>query len=426
MNQGLTGIFVFLFLSLCWAQKTSSNLVQIKFEDLPQLVQEKNENVKAAKSTHRAKSARTGYLTRSFLPQFSLKGGAESAKYGSESRVEKGFWSVEGKLNLFRGGRDLLEEDIREQEASIAQIRVLEEKQNELKEARKIYWEIVASQKNIQDIKDALITNDENIKSARRRSGAGVATNADAIQFELERTLLNQQLKKMTHEVDILKSHLATAISLDDHKNIEVSNDFPHPTDQLTPESSMNPKKDFLYTLLKQEEELNSLKQKQASRWWLPKLDLYTSYGIPQLSFDEARARAEDTEWFTGIMLTFDLEQALEDNSERKNQKWLKEASSYRAAHRIREATSFNHELIHDLNLLHELIHDADKDIERALSFVKLTKSEYNRGVKNGPDLLEAYAKYYEFRTRLSELYKAYHQTEADLQYQLSLQKEPM
>lgn len=426
MTQGFFGFIGFLFFSMGFAQKPATNLVKISFEDLPKLVQEKNENVKAAKSTFRAHQERTGYLVRSFLPQFSLKGGTESAKYGSEARIEKGFWSVEGKINLFRGGRDSLEEDIRDQQTRMAHTQSMEEYQIELKEARKTYWEIVANQRIIQDIKDALITNDENIKSARRRTGAGVATNADTVQFELERTLLNQQLKKLIHEVDILKGHLATSLSLDDHKNMEISMEFPHPPDQIVKEDTINPKKDFRFGLLKQEEDLIALRQKQASRWWLPKLDLYSSYGIPQLSFDETRARAEDTEWFTGVLLTIDLGSALEDNSERQSQKWLADASGNRAKHRLREAASLNHELVHDLKLLHELIHDADRDIERALSFVKLTKSEYNRGIKNGPDLLEAYARYYEFRTRLSELYKAYHQTDADLQYQLSSQNEKM
>ncbi|MCM2282655.1 MAG: hypothetical protein NDI61_12500, partial [Bdellovibrionaceae bacterium] len=60
-------------------------------------------------------------------------------------------------------------------------------------------------------------------------------------------------------------------------------------------------------------------------------------------------------------------------------------------------------------------IHDADRDVDRAAQFLKLTRNEYNRGVKNGPDMLGAFQKFYEFKDRRISLLREYHEAHAEL-----------
>ena len=80
-----------------------------------------------------------------------------------------------------------------------------------------------------------------------------------------------------------------------------------------------------------------------------------------------------------------------------------------------RETEAAEHEIRHDMRFLHELIHDADRDVQTAERFVKLTLTEYNRGVKNGPDLLAASERYFEFRQRRTELFRSYYEAQAEL-----------
>jgi outer membrane protein len=166
---------------------------------------------------------------------------------------------------------------------------------------------------------------------------------------------------------------------------------------------------------LKAVESMGLLRKSQASRWWVPKLDLYSSYGIPSLSDEFARAVRHETEWTLGVALTLDLGDAVDDRIESKARSYEAMAAEKRAAHRAREITAADHEIRHDLKLLHELLHDADKDITKAEMFLRLTESEYSRGVKNGPDLLDALEKYYEFRDRRVTLYREYYEAQAEL-----------
>ena len=61
-------------------------------------------------------------------------------------------------------------------------------------------------------------------------------------------------------------------------------------------------------------------------------------------------------------------------------------------------------------------MHDADRDVQKAQNFLRLTQSEYTRGVKNGPDLLEAFSKLYAFRKRKIELNLEYQLAKSELE----------
>lgn len=419
--RSLTIFWTLLFISPNGLAETASKSVRIAFGDLPKLVREKNEKVQASETAASAAQSRTGFLTRSFLPGIALKAGSESAQFGSASSQQREFWGAEAKLNLYRGGRDKIEEKIRESKSNALKAESTRDFRSELREARKAYWQIIAAEKTIVELNDAIKSNNENIKSAKRRSGAGVTTTADAVQFELEGTLLNQQLKKMTLEKDLLLNSLAVAIAADSLDSLEVDGEFPHPPESVSTENDLTNAKNPEIEVLKSEELANSLKKDQSSRWWVPSLDVYSVYRRPSLLEDDARALARENEWATGIQLSFSLDQGLEDRVNANAQELEVKATSLRLAHSQREYKAVKHNLIQDLNLLHELIHDADRDIEKASAFLKLTKTEYNRGVKNGPDLLEAFAKFYEFRNRHTELHRNYFETQAELAYQASL-----
>lgn len=416
--RSLVLIFTFVFTSNLAIAENASKSVRIAFSDLPKLVREKNEKVQAAETAASAAKLKTGFLTRSFLPGLALKTGSESAQFGSGTSQQREFWGVEAQLNLYRGGRDKIEEKIRESKSNAMKAESSREFQTELREARKAYWQLIAIKKTLLELDDALKNNNENIKSARRRSGAGVSTTADAVQFELENTLLSQQLKKLTLEKDLLQNKLSVAIALDNHEDLVLDADFTHPPESIASEESILSANSPEIEVLKFEENSHSLRKDQAGRWWVPSVDLYSTYRRPSFLESDTRALARENEWISGVQVSFSLGQGLEDRVTANAQELEAKAVSLRLSHSLRESKAVKHELVHDLKLLHELIHDADKDIEKASAFLKLTKAEYNRGVKNGPDLLEAFAKFYEFRNRQTELHRIYYETQAEISYQ--------
>ena len=396
----------------------------ISYNDLPELIKTKNENAQAAELTMKAQQERTGFLTRSFLPQFSAAIGTEQFKTDSIPSTQKNNWQLKGRMNLFRGGQDRLENEIRKSNEKRAMVEYGFEINHELKAARESYWKIVEVSQLIAHQKEAIERNDSFLKSSKKRAGAGVATSSDALQFELHRTLLNQSLKKLNIEDDLLKNRIAVSLGLDEHENIQVPQDFPHPPEKVQTEV-LNLGNNFEIQTLKTIEMGENLRQSQASRWWIPKVDLYSGYGIPPLSEEYERAQQQEREWSLGLAVVIDLGEGIMNHSESKAKKFEALAAQKRLSYRSREIKSIDHEARLNLNLLHELIHDADAEVSKSESFLKITQNEYARGVKNGPDLLEAFKQLFEFRYRRAGLYREYYITQAELLALSGIEKTP-
>lgn len=422
-SSGLLFSLFIYFTAPTWAstsQTGDSSTRKIRFDDLPNLVLEKNENVEAARLHVKGQKDRTGRKLRSFLPQVSAVAGQEQSKTGSGDATNQEYWKLEATVNLYKGGRDKLEDRIRDSSLNLSQTLLSLEYQKELKEARLAYWKITALTKQIEDRSEALKINESNLKSAKRRAGAGLTTTADAKQFELHRISLEREITKMKLEKDLGLNQLALALALDEHEDIELSSEFPRVTDKDFQSTETSSGQHFAAKVQRDLETIEQLKADQASNWWKPKVDLYAGYGLPSFSDDYDQAKRKDREWTAGVRMTIDLGQGFEDRKEALARQAESASFRKRATHAIREGRALDHELKHDLSTLGELIKTADQDVQVAESFLKLTESEYNRGVKNGPDLLEAVQKYFEFRDKRTEYYRDFYSTQAEIESLIS------
>ncbi len=389
--------------------------ISIRFEDLPRLVTEKNENVKASAFAVKAQSERAGYLTRSFLPQLSASVGQEEFKTGSTPSAQQEYWRIEGSLNLYRGGRDKLENQIRDGQRELAGLNYSSEIQRELREAKRAYWQALAITKLIAERKEALDKNETNLKSARRRAGAGITTTADAAQFELHKLTLERDIKKLDLEHHRVVNLLSVALALDQHENIEIAGDFPG-VDSATPVKALEVAKQLEVRNYQELQRVDELRASRLSRWFLPRLDLYTSYGLPSLTDENERALRKQQEWTAGVRVTIDLGQSIEERREAGARSADASAAQMRGAHRLREVIANDHDLRHDIAVTADLIKDSENAVAQAQKFLKLTEAEYSRGAKNGPDLLEAFRTYFEFRERRIDYLREYFETKAQLE----------
>lgn len=392
--------------------KKSENF-KILFEDLEKLVNDKNENVEASRLQMKAQDRRTGRTARSFLPQLTLSAGQEQFKKDTLTEIKSdNYWRADASLNLFKGGRDYIEGEIRDQSYQLSQTDLQIELKNEIKKARQTYWKIVSINQLLLDTEEAIQKNEQNLKSAKKRVGAGLATATDSVQFELYKISLLREKTKLEHEKDDALNELSLILALDEHKNIEITSQYPVIATQ-SPLENQNSK--FLSEKKQRNlEKIENLKSDQSSNWWLPKLDAYASYKLPAPSENLTDATNNDKEWVAGVKLTLDLGQAAEDQSESKARRLDTKALQHRAAYVARESRAIEHELSHHMQILVELIKNADQDVVLAQKFLKLTEDEYNRGVKNGPDLLEATQTHFEFRKKRTEYYRDYLSAQAE------------
>ncbi len=291
-----------------WASDSSSppksqDIRKITFEELAQIVNEKNENVEASRLYMKAQNERTGRTGRSFLPQLSASAGQEQYKKNSlpESKSAD-YWKVEASVNLFKGGKDYLEGKVRNTTHDLSKVDYQIELKNELKEAKQAYWKIVSINQLLVDTEEALQKNEQNYKAAKRRVGAGMATAADSVQFELYKIALTRELTKLKLEKDVALNQLSVALAIDEHENIEVATEYPKV--EFTTNNKVSNSASYLVVKKQNSlEQIEKLKSDQVSRWWWPKLDAYASYYLPSLSEDLTDATAKDKQWMAGYSL---------------------------------------------------------------------------------------------------------------------------
>lgn len=390
--------FSFLFVTLLSVVVFADQTVAIQFADIPKLIREKSGNVKAAQKTVLASEERTGFLTRSFLPQLKGSLGHENYKAGARDSLNQEYWSIDASMNLYRGGKDQLQSEVSDRQMRLSKIEFARTYAQELKVAQTTYWEIVALGKIIEFRREELKRNQENLISAKKRAGAGLTTNADAVQFELNRSKIEQEIEQLHLQSDQAKNRLATILDIESPHDLVAKDEFPKEYNSSYAE--LNVSEQLEIQGLRVAQDMEELRSKQEGRWWIPQLDLYASYGLPSLSNGEQIALSKEKETVVGIKMSIDLGQALVAHAESRAKELEAMGLKYKVLQKEREITLFEQEIRHDISVSKKLLGENEKNIEKAKEFLKLTQSEYTRGLRNGPDLLGAFRQYYDILER--------------------------
>lgn len=384
----------------------------VKYEDLPRLISEKNYQVRSGKAQVSAATARTGYFARSYLPHLDAQAGYERFKLGSTNLDTNPYWNIRASINLFRGGVDYLGSEVNDLREKASEASLDEIKRSNLLTARKLYWSLATLQKMFLIQEQAIGENEKHLKTANRRVSAGIATKSDPIEFKLERTLLEQELKKMTLEKDKLRNQLAVVLAKDDHENLKVEADLSHPPESELTEESIEINQIPVVARNRLSTEIFDRQATIESRYWTPQVDIYTEYG--RYSARDFQVQSA-TEWVAGVRVKMNLFDGLESQRKASQNRALAMAAEAQATHSSMSFKALTHELHHDLKLLHDLLHDAESSVAQSKNFLKLTLQEYRQGAKNGPDVLSASKKTIEFEKRFYELLRDFYIVKSEL-----------
>ncbi|MBN8541247.1 MAG: TolC family protein [Deltaproteobacteria bacterium] len=399
----LTGILNF---SVCPA---FSAPIEIAFDNLKPLLDSRSSRLKAAEIEREASRERTGSLGRSFLPKIELHAAQESFKSSVESWQAEPSFGAEINLNLFNGGRDGLENQIRELHVERKVVQVQQVVADELQTLRKLYWETVYTLDKIDQIEAAIKVNVANMAAAVKRIRSGVATESDRVEFEMNAVDLDRELAESRLKLANQSREFAILLNFSLSEKLTFPRRLEHNHDFEAALKHEAQDHDFLYKddeLKSQEGELAAEKQRRS--WW-PEVDAFAAYNDYSHRIESAGPDTSNdatNEAVIGIRMKMGLG-AIFDGT-REAAALAKEASAdkKRADLKRRQAEAHMENELAELRLLHEQIHSAEENILRAERYYKLTQSEYGRGVKNSPDVLGASEKLYENRLKRLEIIK--------------------
>jgi outer membrane protein len=413
--KAISGLFIVLLKSgAAFAEALpieSSKLIQ--YDLISKLVTEKNDQVKSSRFEMESDQTRIGKLKRSFLPELHFEGGYEQTrKEHLNDSPSRQFWKLSANFNLINGGRDWYENKIRNVKANLAELNFKSDLQRNIFEAKEKYLNIIFINKKIALLKQTQIKNERQLILSKRRTRAGTASAGDSYQFELKKIEISRKITELELQIDAEKNALSVLIGEDDHKNLVVQDEFPplsniEISEYVAHNRTDKPEKTFTDTLsIKTQQALTQIhdfSSAEAKNWWLPKLDLYATYKLPSLSDDYPEALNQEKEQFAGVKLSFELENLFEKLSEASAQRFNLKAAKATSEFKSRKTKAVIHEIEHDLLVLSKFLSTADQDISLAEKFYNTTTDEYNRGVKNGPDLIGALENYNAFVMKKNE-----------------------
>jgi outer membrane protein len=364
--------------------------LEISFNSLREFIETKNNKVAATALNAEAAIERQGFLTRSFLPKITLNAAQESFETGIYSSKTQPVYGIAASVNLYNGHRDKYENEIRNlnvEKTKTVKDQVIAE---ELLQARMTYWECIYLTNKVEILKTAMEINSKNAASAQKRINSGVATQTDKIEFEMEAINLERELLATDVLLTNAKNTLNFILGLEENKKLIFNEKFEHDHDY---ESQINFKVsdiEFLYKNIEIDSEIfdnHASKEKNAI---FPKLDAYASYNQFNLRERDFLNQSDRDEFVLGIKISLDLPSGFESNRDSMSNQLQAQASKSLLDYQKKSIYNKIKNQENELKYLHDQVHFAEENIKKSEQYYKFTQSEYARGVKNSPDVLNA------------------------------------
>ena len=389
--------------------------VSLKSEDISRLVKERNQHALGAQLLKESAEAGRGHLKRSFLPRFAVALGSERYRTGTQTERSDPYGLLSAKVNVFRGGRDRLEDDVFELRARATAAETEKVLRGEIREARARFWNLVSQREIIRLLEEATEENQKNLSSAQGRIRAGAATETDRIEFEMHGIELEQDLARLRLASEVTERELSVLLGFPEDTRVQTLASIGHEhKDELLSREFRVEDQPTVSSLNFKSEEAKMFASK-FQWWWAPSLDFYASYGLHTYRERDFEPQSERLESVVGLQFTMELFDGFEGRVERR-QKTLEAASFQKEAQQTaRELRSKIEGARAELELTHDLIHKSEEALKRSKQYLHRTLDEYRRGVKNSPDVLSAAERNFAMRRRFAELRRDYQLARASL-----------
>ncbi len=388
--------------------------VELRYVDLEKHLSEKNGHVASAHLHADAAEAETGHLFRSYLPKITGSAGYEAFKTGFYAYDAQPFGVLEASLNLFQGGRDYVEHRLQSERRDLSSSEMRQKLRDELLKARRDFWALRFADEVLVSLRESLAQNDKYFQAASRRVSAGMGAETDRYEFEINRTELEQDIALTSLQRQNSERRLASTLGLDEAVTLELIEE-PHQHDDANVPANLSRADQLEFEQAQINGNIAELQRNLGRLWWAPSLDVYASHGLYTFREKEYFLRDERFETVLGVKLTISLFDGWSGPSRSAAENLRAQAYREGARQTFREAHTDFENARAQLKLTHDLVHGTEKNLEQAQKYLRGTLSEYQRGVKNSPDVLSASQRILNFRRRLAELKRDYQIAKAEL-----------
>ena len=395
-----------------WAQ---AGITRGEFGDIARLVRERNQAVAGAALHVEAAQAREGALFRSFLPSAAFDAGVERFQTGRYASETQPYGSAEARVNLFRGGRDFWNERKLAGYSSAAKALSGDDAAIQISEARRAFLRLVHVREMGALAREARAENQRLLERADRRIKRGLATATDRLEFEIGASQIVEDGESYSHSEFQLKMRLAALLGLAEESEIETPVKLDHIHDETLLTRAFDPSQHPEAALLAAQDESARAEAKTASLWWAPSLDAYAGKYLYTLRDRDYTASSLRDDVAVGGKLSVRLFDGGAERAEARAKRLEADGTQRKLAQRRTDLRARVRVIEEDLKHDHELVHFAEERIDLAKRYLDATLDEYDRGVKNSPDVFAAAQRLLGYRRQLAERRRDYQLTKVGL-----------
>jgi outer membrane protein TolC len=319
-------------------------------------------------------------------------------KIGAESRYEyldspyqrqRGATSnLFAELNVFNGFRDWYDRKAKSLEYDQAKIGREKQKLFTKAEVEAKFYKLLSIVESVKAYEEAVKRNDAQKESARRRGGAGLASTADVLEFDLYQSELQAELASFSSELKQAQAEFREIIGQtnDDLQFLPKGNlTHYHVDDTLKSLKDRVPKESQSLISARSAVEQAEANKKVAYGGYLPRLDIKATYG--SRGINETEVSPETTimgvarwEFFSGF-----------DTYNAGNEASAQAAKAEAVLRQTELSTSAQVETAFTkLKAIQDRVDIEAENKVKALKFFDVVASEYKRGVKNSTDMRAA------------------------------------
>lgn len=382
---------------------------ELSWADIESRVLGSNLEVQSQVNTSNAAEKESKAASGAFLPSVSLNAGTgRDTTVRDDDRGTQAF--VEGKWNLYRGGRDAALKEKSKTVAGLEQINLDLKKREVLFKARELFVSLLAIKKSIEVLSREDELNKQQKGMAQKKVTAGLTSNVDEIEFDLRSDMIAAESSRLLSEQEARTAELKALLDFNEN-NFSVIGDLTVPQNREL--RSVDLSRSPLVSSSEMELKMSEADKRIARSGFMPEINLSAAYGRQTLQQDEPIKNNETTAIlsvtlpiFTGFE-TMNLSKAQAERVSAKEKQLRQTQNNLRANEQSLKSRWKEVWTLYDLN---------QKTLERAKKYYQLTLSEYRRGIKNSPDLVSATERLFEAEMKSLSLAKELILIQADFE----------
>lgn len=377
----------------------SLSALELAYEDIPGLVRKNNKGVKASEESIEVAKTRSGSLERTFLPRFGFETGVRGQKEADGSGDTAPFWKVDVQSNLYRGGRDQHRRSVLERQHELKSYDAQAFYRNEVLKARQQYIRLAGNQELLRLARNVREERVKKKRSIQRKVQAGILTESDTALVGIFEADIDREILLLEKELHEIEDRLVLTLGLEASTELEVPSgtvkvDIPR-SDDTTQIAEMQG--------LKLQSELLRSESAVKAEWWRPDVDVFASYAKTAVGEKSEPGSLPERETAIGVRFTLNLQDSAEIRSETAAR--LREANLWDLQReQLKSELDYQiHEYEHEINTLtkyHETLKQQQRDSER---FQRRIDDEFERGVRDSSDIMDAVRSIYELKRKLAE-----------------------